>query len=78
MAWVRFTRAWDWPPMASAHVAYQPRMTCPVPRACAEAAIAAGAAEAIATPTRAKADRLRRDPYCMEAADGGDRAPGGG
>ena len=62
MAWARFTADFDWPPRAVSHVAYKAGMRCSLPRAGLEAAIAAGAAVEIATPSRALAARLAADP----------------
>jgi hypothetical protein len=63
MAWARFTKAFDWPPLSASHVSYLPDMRCSVPRACLRAAVAADRAVAIAAPPKPHAERLRADPY---------------
>jgi hypothetical protein len=78
VAWVRFSRDFDWPPLASAHVAYRAGMRCNVPAACAEAAIADGAAAGIRTPPRAQAAQLKADPFWTEPAPHGDHTSPGG
>jgi hypothetical protein len=76
MAWVRFAADFDWPPLSPSHVAYKTGMRCSVPRRCADAAIAAGAAAEIRCPPRLHAEQLKTDPCWTEPRDA--RAERGG
>jgi hypothetical protein len=61
--WARFTGVFRWPARGPWHRRYEPGMRASVTRECLAAAVAAGAAERIAAPSRAAAAALRRDPY---------------
>jgi len=63
MAWLRFTRDFDFAPPTRRGViiAFKAGMCRPVPRACVTAATGAEAAELMPTPCRADARRLLRE-----------------
>ena len=52
MAWVAFTRDFDWRPNRQTVIAFKAGHRLSVTKACATQAIAKGAAEAVATPKR--------------------------
>lgn len=53
MAWVRFTADFDWKPTPRSVIAYKAGHELSVTKRCADAAVAAGKAEAVPTPSRA-------------------------
>lgn len=88
MAWVRFTRDYNYTPSADRRMTTHYKTGCayPVKRECAEAAIAAGAAASIATPARGEAPEAapaQADGGVFNGADpaafdhDGDGHPGG-
>ncbi len=54
--WVKFTDRFDWRPKPRVIIAYKPGMKVSVTKNCADAAVAAGKAEILETPTREQRD----------------------
>lgn len=69
MAWLKFTRDFDWPQGQTWHSAYKVGMRVNVTTDCSRAAVAAAAALAIKAPPRAEAEALLDDPYFTPAAN---------
>ena len=71
MAWVNFKRKYNWrvPGKGVSFLSYPPGKFS-VKRKCADDAIAAGAAEALSSPTRDRAPAAKAGAKPAEAADG--------